>query len=180
MIMKVLPFAHFKLTEVITNEDVVIDGTCGSGHDTLFLSKIAKKVYAFDVHSEAIEQTRERLNRFGYYNNELINDSHANVLNYVNEDIKAAMFYLGYFEDSDDHIMTEAASTIKAIEDIKTKLVSGGMIVLVVNVEKFGGEDESNELMDYVHDLSWNDYMVIKYRYVNKDNAPYCIIIEKH
>jgi tRNA G37 N-methylase Trm5 len=179
MIQKVLPFAHFKMTEVITNEDVVIDGTCGSGHDTLFLSKISKKVYAFDINEAAINQTRERLNRFGYYNNELINDSHENVLNYVKEDIKAAMFYLGYFEDAENSESTQAKSTLKAIQSIKTKLVKGGLIVMVVNVEKFGGKEESEALLNYVHNLDNEEYLVIKYSYLNKNDSPYVIIIEK-
>ena len=37
------------LAQVITKDDVVVDATMGNGHDTLFLAKLAKQVYAFDI-----------------------------------------------------------------------------------------------------------------------------------
>ena len=37
------------LTEVVTQDDIVVDATMGNGHDTLFLAKLAKQVYAFDI-----------------------------------------------------------------------------------------------------------------------------------
>ncbi len=38
-----------------------MDATMGNGHDTLFLAKLAKQVYAFDIQEQALEKTQERL-----------------------------------------------------------------------------------------------------------------------
>ena len=35
----------------------------GNGHDTLFLAKLAKQVYAFDIQEQALEKTSQRLQR---------------------------------------------------------------------------------------------------------------------
>ena len=34
---------------------IAIDFTMGNGHDTLFLSKVAKQVYSFDIQQEAFK-----------------------------------------------------------------------------------------------------------------------------
>ena len=58
-----LEMAHDFLAEVVTQDDIVVDATMGNGHDTLFLSKLAKKVYAFDIQEQALEKTQERWTR---------------------------------------------------------------------------------------------------------------------
>ena len=47
--------------------DIVIDATCGNGHDTLRLAKMGPKtVFAFDVQPEAIDATRALLQQEGF------------------------------------------------------------------------------------------------------------------
>jgi tRNA G37 N-methylase Trm5 len=179
MIKKVIPFAHNKLKEIVTQDDYVIDGTCGNGFDTLFLARLARKVYAFDVQDLAIENTKDRIKRNKLFNVKLIKDSHANLDKYVEEPIKAAMFNLGYLPGSDKRVVTKSDSTIEAIKKTQERLLPGGLICLTVYTGKFGGEEESNELLSYVRSLNHEEYNVIKYSYYNKSKAPYIIIIEK-
>ena len=51
-----LEMAHDFLAEVVTKEDIVVDATMGNGHDTLFLAKLAKQVFAFDIQEQALEK----------------------------------------------------------------------------------------------------------------------------
>lgn len=67
-----LEMAHDFLAEVVTQDDIVVDATMGNGHDTLFLAKLAKQVYAFDIQEQALEKTQERLNQAGMTNAQLI------------------------------------------------------------------------------------------------------------
>ena len=46
---KPLELAHDFLAEIINKEDIVVDATMGNGYDTLFLARLAKQVYAFDI-----------------------------------------------------------------------------------------------------------------------------------
>ncbi len=71
-----LEMAHDFLAEVVTKEDVVVDATMGNGHDTLFLAKLAKQVYAFDIQKQALEKTQERLHQAGLTNAQLILQGH--------------------------------------------------------------------------------------------------------
>ena len=56
---KPLEMAHDFLAQVITKDDVVVDATMGNGHDTLFLAKLAKQVYAFDIQEQALEKKKQ-------------------------------------------------------------------------------------------------------------------------
>ena len=58
---KIIPFAHKLLQEVVDNNSVTVDMTCGNGFDTLFLAEISKKVYAFDIQDAAIENTLKKV-----------------------------------------------------------------------------------------------------------------------
>jgi len=52
------------LKNVVEKGDTVVDATCGNGYDTVFLARLVGeegKVYAFDVQSQAIETTKDRL-----------------------------------------------------------------------------------------------------------------------
>jgi len=63
--LRPLEMAHDFLREVITDQDTVVDATMGNGHDTLFLAKLAKEVYAFDIQEQALVQTQKRLEEAG-------------------------------------------------------------------------------------------------------------------
>ena len=88
-----LEMAHDFLAEVVTKEDIVVDATMGNGHDTLFLAKLAKKVYAFDIQEQALEKTQERLNQAGMTNAKLILQGHETLDQFVTE-AKAGIFNL--------------------------------------------------------------------------------------
>ena len=60
--------AHRYWKEWIIPGDIVIDATCGNGNDTLFLANCALTstsgtVYAIDIQSEAIANTRARIEK---------------------------------------------------------------------------------------------------------------------
>ena len=78
--LRPLQMAHAFLAEVVTKEDIVVDATMGNGHDTLFLAKLAKKVYAFDIQEQAVEKTRQRLAEAGLDNAQLMAISHQQLL----------------------------------------------------------------------------------------------------
>ena len=88
---KPLAMAHDFLAQVITKDDIVVDATMGNGHDTLFLAKLAKQVFAFDIQEQALEKTRQRIQEAGFTNVELILQGHETVDQYVS-DVKAAIF----------------------------------------------------------------------------------------
>ena len=51
----------------VTPDAVVIDATCGNGHDTLALAEMEPaRLYAFDIQEHAVRATTELLQTHGY------------------------------------------------------------------------------------------------------------------
>ena len=51
----------------VTPDAVVIDATCGNGHDTLALAEMGPaQLYAFDIQEQAVRATTELLQCHGY------------------------------------------------------------------------------------------------------------------
>ena len=99
--------------ENINKNDIVVDMTIGNGNDTLFLAKTsAKKIFAFDVQNQAITNTNDLLEKNNLADKcEVILDSHENFDKYIEENIQAVVFNLGYLPNADHTITTQAETT---------------------------------------------------------------------
>lgn len=185
MLQGIIPFAHDQLSRVVKIGDIVVDATCGNGNDTLFLSNLVESdgtVYAFDIQQQAIETTRQLLNEHNRKNVTLIQDSHANIDQYIKEDeeISAAVFNLGYLPRSDKKIITKPDSTLQALEKLLQRLKKNGLIVLVVYAGHPGGLEEKNAVLNFVTTLDQKQYSAVKYQFINLvNNPPFVIAIEK-
>lgn len=174
-----LEMAHDFLAQVITQEDIVVDATMGNGHDTLFLAKLAKQVYAFDIQEQALEKTSQRLQEAGLTNVELLLQGHETVDQFVRE-AKAGIFNLGYLPSADKSIITQPQTTIEALEKLCHLLVKGGRIAIMIYYGHEGGDIEKDVVMDFVSQLPQQEYTATIYRTLNQiNNPPFLVMIEK-
>jgi len=174
-----LDMAHDFLAQIITQEDIVVDATMGNGHDTLFLAKIAKQVYSFDIQKQALEKTSQRLLEAGLTNVELILQGHETVDQFVRE-AKAGIFNLGYLPSADKSIITQPQTTIEALEKLCHLLVKGGRIAIMIYYGHEGGDIEKDAVMDFVSQLPQQEYTATIYRTLNQiNNPPFLVMIEK-
>ena len=174
-----LEMAHDFLAQVITQEDIVVDATMGNGHDTLFLAKLAKQVYAFDIQEQALEKTSQRLQEAGLTNAELILQGHETVDQFVTE-VKAAIFNLGYLPSADKSIITQPQTTLDALDKLCHMLVKGGRIAIMIYYGHEGGDIERDAVMDFVSHLPQQEYTAAIYRTLNQiNNPPFLVMIEK-
>lgn len=177
--LRPLQMAHAFLEEVVTDEDIVVDATMGNGHDTLFLARLAKKVYAFDIQEQAVEQTTKRLAEAKLDNVELLLTGHENVDQYV-ESIKAAIFNLGYLPSADKTVITQPHTTIQALEKLCQRLVAGGRIAIMIYYGHAGGDVERDTVLDFVSQLPQQEFTVALYKTINQINQPpFLVMIEK-
>ena len=177
--LRPLQMAHAFLEEVVTDEDIVVDATMGNGHDTLFLARLAKKVYAFDIQEQAVEQTTKRLAEAKLDNVELFLTGHENVDQYV-ESIKAAIFNLGYLPSADKTVITQPHTTIQALEKLCQRLVAGGRIAIMIYYGHAGGDVERDAVLDFVSQLPQQEFTVALYKTINQINQPpFLVMIEK-
>ena len=171
--------AHDFLAQVITQEDIVVDATMGNGHDTLFLAKLAKQVYAFDIQEQALEKTSQRLQEAGLTNAELILQGHETVDQFVGE-VKAAIFNLGYLPSADKSIITQPQTTLEALDKLCHMLVKGGRIAIMIYYGHDGGDIERDAVLNYVSQLPQQEYTATIYRTLNQiNNPPFLVMIEK-
>ena len=174
-----LEMAHDFLAQVITPEDIVVDATMGNGYDTLFLAKLAKQVYAFDIQEQALEKTSQRIQEAGLTNVNLILQGHETVDEYVTE-VKAAIFNLGYLPSADKSIITQPQTTLEALEKLCQMLIKGGRIAIMIYYGHEGGDIERDAVLDFVSQLPQQEYTATIYRTLNQiNNPPFLVMIEK-
>jgi tRNA G37 N-methylase Trm5 len=175
----ILDYAHLLLKKYISLDDIVVDATMGNGNDTIFLSKLCKKVYAFDIQEKAIEETNKKLVENQIKNVELILDNHERINLYVTN-YKAIIFNLGYLPNGDKSITTKTDSTLKAIQFTLPNLRVDGFIQLVVYTGHSEGKNESKSLDTFLSQLDVHLYKVIKIELPYQDNyPPYILMIHK-
>lgn len=157
---------------------VAVDFTMGNGFDTVKLAKISQKVYSFDIQPLALERTRALLEQHGIANErvELILGDHRHFETYLGR-FDLGVFNLGYLPNGDHHITTTKTNTIATLKRALRALAAGGIILIGVYVGHDGGE-EGDAIRDFCSELD-NDFNVSCYQMLNKQKAPYVIMIEK-
>ena len=179
---RVLSYSKTLLQKTVFEGDVVIDATAGNGHDTLHLAQLVGQtghVYAFDIQQSAVESTQQRLVDFRNQTSVIL-DGHEQIHKYVNQEISAAVFNLGYLPGANHSTITKPDTTIIAIEACLNLLKVGGIIVIVVYHGHEGGDLERDALLNYVRELPQSAIQVLKYEFLNQVNhAPFVLAIEK-
>ncbi|MFC7373301.1 class I SAM-dependent methyltransferase [Fictibacillus iocasae] len=184
----ILPFARELLAKAAGDGDIIIDATCGNGHDTLFLSNLVGAkghVYAFDVQAKAIENAARRLAEHGTHENvTFFHCSHSELGNRIPSDLTGqlagAVFNLGYLPGGDKEITTAGHSTIEAITQLLALMRNGGIIVLVIYHGHEEGKVEKEEVMSFVSSLDQKQAHVLQYQFINQKNSPpFIVAIEK-
>lgn len=181
---RVIQYAQTLMRMSIEEGDIAVDATAGNGHDTVFLAELVGPegyVYAFDVQKEAVDATLLRVLDHAYEDRvRVLHRGHETVDEFINKEIGAAIFNLGYLPGSDHSIVTKPNTTVEAIEKLLTLLKVGGMIVLVIYHGHEGGKEERDEVIRFVSDLPQKYVHVLRYEFINqKNDPPFIIALEK-
>lgn len=158
---------HDLLAAMPLQAETVIDATAGNGYDTLFLAQCTGpqgKVYAFDIQSDAINQTAKRLSEAGHDHGEFFNASHAQMLKLLPPEligeIAAITFNLGYLPGGDKTITTNVDSTQQAIFAAVKLLKPGGILTILAYTGHPGGIEEANAVQHLTSQLPSNEYSI--------------------
>ncbi len=172
---------NFYIAEAVRSGDSVIDATAGNGNDTKKLSDAVGKngrVYAFDIQSAAIDSAKNQA--YSFDNVTFINDSHAKLDSFITEEIGFVIFNLGYLPGGDHSIITQAESTIEAIEKAMRLLRSKGVILLVIYRGGDIGFAESDAILEYIKEIDYRQYNLLLLDYKNRpNNPPMVAVIQK-
>lgn len=184
-IQDIQSFLRIILKPLIFPGDIVLDLTAGRGRDTLFLAENvgeAGQVHAFDVQEIALEETRKLLAEHHLEKRvQLHAMSHTLLLEKVQTPVQVAMFNLGYLPGHGQEIITQASSTILALEAVLKLLRTGGVIALTVYRGHDGGNEEAQAVEGFLRSLPRRAYCVLRGEYTNQgENAPYWILVQKN
>lgn len=168
-------FVHKYLKGLIKKDDICVDMTMGNGNDTLFLSNLAKHVYAFDINNKAILNTKEKIKDKD--NVTLILDNHVNFDCYIKDNINLFIFNLGYLPNSEDKTITKANETLIAFKKAYYLLKANSYIVITFYRGHVGGKDEYYLLTKYIRENNIN--VIEKYKANRNIDEPYTYIIKK-
>lgn len=199
-LINVVKWAHKLLAEVINTGDFVIDLTAGRGHDTLWLAKQVDAIHhgqvlAFDVQQTAIDSTAERLTTAGL----LINDPTGQLGSRVGTTLypcchsrlaqlidprttpqpKAVIANFGYLPNGDHTTTTNAQTSCDAINQATKLLAPSGRIALVLYTGHDGATEEVAAIENLCNQLDGQTWNILRIQPVNRNNAPYLLVLEK-
>lgn len=180
-LQKVTDMSHRYLDLVISPGDQVIDATAGNGYDTEYLAqKVGPQghVYAFDIQTEALTRTAERLRKSALYERvTLIKSGHEKLTDYITEPVVAVTYNLGYLPGGDLRLVTKVQTTIESLSQALSLLNMGGIITITMYPGHEEGNYEKLKLIPYCKKLSTKEFTVLHLELLNRQKQPPELII---
>ncbi|WP_169334382.1 class I SAM-dependent methyltransferase [Rubritalea marina] len=178
--------AHEIVRQTVQPGDTVIDGTLGNGHDALFLAQLVGSnglVVGFDVQKEAIVASQSRMYQNGIHKRayQFYHAGHQHMLEYAKGPIAAIMFNLGYLPLGDKSVITQAETTLIALQRSLRILRHKGVLTVMCYPGHPGGAEEVHSIEKWVKQLPREYFRVMSYTPMNAPNMPaFMIAIEKN
>lgn len=165
------------IKEQVKPGDLCIDATAGNGWDTEFLCSLAGKsgkVLAFDIQPEALERTRQRLERAGLERRaSLICRGHENMEAYAKPGtVSCIVFNFGYLPGGDHGLATKPETSLRALEAGLRLLQPGGLMSLCIYSGGDTGFEEREALLAFLRELGDREYLVVRCEYFNRRKDP--------
>lgn len=184
-----LDFAHFIWKQQLNPGDVVVDATCGNGHDTLWLAthvltSVSGRVYAYDIQAQAMEKTSQLLTQ------ELPSEMRPRVIleqrshEIFPEELTALkpklfVYNLGYLPGSDKSTTTQEQTTQQSLTRACELVAPGGLISVTCYSGHPEGTQEVAMLTSWCGQLSPKQWSCSWMHWVNRRVAPSLLLIQK-
>ena len=153
-----------------------VDATMGNGHDTQWLCELVGemgRVYAFDIQSEAVERTRQRLAENGLEERaELFCIGHEHMREKIPEPVDAIVFNLGWLPGAEHGVTTQTSTTLLAVEAALDVLKEDGLMTVCIYPGHEEGTRELHALLDWASSLDDRRYDALLKTYLNQPNDP--------
>lgn len=164
--------------------DTVVDATCGNGHDTLALANMVGetgKVYGFDVSGIAILTTMRLLEDNDVQAEiELIYDGHEDIDMFIEEEVSAIVFNLGYLPGEDKSNTTKVDTTMTALKKAVGMIKIDGVVSVVLYPGHEEGKRERDEVRAWAAGLDKGIYHAAYVDMINQpENAPEILLITR-
>lgn len=172
-------FQHHLWNVVLKKANIIIDATCGNGHDLLYLFKNSLKesnIYTFDIQKNALQYSRDKIFSLKEENTsriKFIHDSHENMKNHrIPTPYDLVVFNLGYLPKGDHSITTKADSTINAIKVATANLSTIGIVTIVAYPGTDYGAYERDCIKSFLEKIPQSNFNISHWKPINQTNNP--------
>src|ERR1700733_2746592 len=158
-----LEYAHLYWERIVRPGSVVIDATVGNGNDTLYLARLLKgegKLIGYDIQSQAIEQTKKRLEELSEEQAKIVIlklQSHAG---FEEEFAQLIVYNLGYLPRGDKSLTTKRDTTLQSIQCALNILTCDGAISITCYSGHPEGAREEDAIVAYLKNLSSKRWVI--------------------
>ncbi|MEG1478321.1 MAG: class I SAM-dependent methyltransferase [Clostridiales bacterium] len=184
IVKPIVELAFDFLEKTIKLGDIAVDATMGNGNDTVKLAQLVGetgKVFAFDIQTQALENTKAKLAKNNLTNRvKLLKENHCSMADFVPYGIAAAVFNLGYLPNGDHTLTTNSEDTLKALESAVSLLKTGGILVASIYWGHPQGEKEKNAILGFLKNTQRKSWNCLEISIPNREKAPILLLIEKN
>jgi SAM-dependent methyltransferase len=154
--------------------DLVIDATCGNGHDTYFLKeKLQAEVIALDIQARALSNSKKRAP-----------SAHFKKLCHSKIDElgvrpKLVVYNLGYLPGQDKSLTTRTESTLLSVQKALQIICEDGAVSIMCYPGHPEGLLEEKALLKFLKTLDPKSWHLCYHTYPNREKAPSLFWIER-
>jgi hypothetical protein len=191
-----LDLAHSYWKKILENTSphgrILIDATCGNGHDTAFLTRTAletpnqenTRILAMDKQPEALESTKKLLKELLSEEQIAGIEFHLGCHSSFPENLAPAsvsliVYNLGYLPGSDKTITTTLDTTLKSLQNALPLIRSGGLISITCYPGHKEGKEEEKHLLEFANSLAPSQWSCCHHRCLNRKESPSLLLLQK-
>ena len=184
--LSAVQLCHEFLTARLQPGGLYVDATCGNGHDTEFLCRLAGpagRVLALDIQPAAVENTNTRLGAagLGAIGQALVHD-HARLAELVAPGTAdCVLFNFGWLPGADHEVHSTADGSLPALQAALDALKPRGVLAAVLYSGQVIGDSEKQAALGFFRALPLTKYTVLVCEFANwASTAPLpCFVIKK-
>ncbi len=184
--LSAVQLCHEFLTAHLQPGGLYVDATCGNGHDTEFLCRLAGpsgKVLALDIQPAAVENTNARLAAAGLggIGQALVHD-HARLGKLATPGtVDCVLFNFGWLPGADHEVHSTTDGSLPALQAALDALKPRGVLAAVLYSGQVIGDSEKQAALAFFRALPLTKYTVLVCEFANwASTAPLpCFVIKK-
>lgn len=187
-----IDLAHSYWKQLIKHGDIVIDATCGNGHDTTELARILfendeyprGQLLAIDCQTEAIQATQHRLTSIfpGKIMDRisLLERCHSTFPESISIGSVALIVYnLGYLPGGNKALTSMSSTTLQSLQTALPLMKPGGCISITCYPGHEEGKHEEAVIKEFASTLSPSQWSCCHHTWLNRRQAPSLLVIQK-
>lgn len=182
-----LDYAKGLWQKIVIPGDVIIDATCGNGHDLVYLAHLALTplsgwIIGIDIQQKAIDKTKELITQVlpaPLQNRIQLHLQSHETFPQTSTAPSLIVYNLGYLPGGEKSITTQFSSTLESIKNAQSLIKAGGVISITCYPGHPEGSIEERQILQYCSQQDPKLWNVTHQQWINRRSAPSLVILQK-